>query len=788
MPKPANPEELVTASTSMGAPRSSLFRWLGRFAVRFRLLIVLVWLVVTAVAALTLPSLSSVTDSNNLSFLPANSPSLRAAQLASSFQQGALPTAVIVASRSGGRLSSDDQAAITRVETAVGKVDGVLRVVDQGVSNDGQARKALLILKGDAQAGGPGSKPYVPNIRATFDQVNAPAGLQLALTGEVATLYDQSQSNRSTFNLTELLSVLFIIVLLLVIYRSLVAPFLTLLPAALVLTLSQPVIAELHSLVGLQISPITAILLTVLLLGAGTDYGLFLVFRVREEMRRGLSSHDAIVDGVARVGETITFSAGTVIGALLCLLFATFGFYHGLGPALAIGIGLMLLAGVTLLPALLAIFGSAAFWPSSVRPGEQRIGLWGTLAGRIVQRPVPVLLVGLVLFGVLAIGALAYSPTGFASGGSASTSSQSSQGAATLSEHFPVAQSNPTDLIFRYPTSVWEKPSVLRAAGDSLGGSPVFASVNGPLDPNGTQLTEAQLSELHAALGPPQALPNTQPPNSPVAPSLYNAYHSTAQFISPDGHTVLFYATLKAGDPTSTAAMRAMPAARSAVNSAASASGATASGVLGQAAASYDIAAASDSDLVHIVPIVLLVIGALLAIVLRSLVAPLYLLASVGVSYVASLGLAVLVFVTIGGQAGLNFLLPFLMFVFLLALGEDYNILVMTRIREEAHSSALGPAVKRAINATGTTVTSAGMVLAGTFLVLTVAGGTQVQQIGFGIAAGILLDTFLVRTLLIPSTAVLLGRWNWWPSRLQPTELKSQPTETDTDLVRGWGN
>ncbi len=779
MPKPANPEEPVTAGATRGAPRSSLFRWLGRFAVRFRFLIVLSWLLVTLVAMLTLPSLSSLTDSNNLSFLPANSPSLRAAQLASSFQQGDLPTAVIVASRSEGRLSADDQAAITRVEMAVAKVDGVLRVVDQGVSNDGQARKALLILKGDAQAAGPGSKPYVPNIRATFNQVNAPAGLQLALTGEVATLYDQSQSNQSTFSLTELLSVLFIIVLLLVIYRSLLAPFLTLLPAGLVLTLSQPVIAELHSVVGLQISTITAILLTVLLLGAGTDYGLFLVFRVREEMRGGLSSHDAIIDSVARVGETITFSAGTVIAALLCLLFATFGFYHGLGPALAIGIGLMLLAGVTLLPALLAIFGSAAFWPTSVRPGERRIGLWGTLAGRIVQRPAPVLAVGLLLFGLLALGALSYSPTGFASGVSASTSSQSSQGAATLSAHFPMAQSNPTDLILRYPTSVWENPSVLRAAGDSLGGSSVFASVDGPLDPNGTQLTEAQLSELYAALGPPQALPITPPANSTVSPSLYNAYRSTAQFITPDGQTVLFYTTLKAGDPTSTAAMRAMPAARSAVNAAASASGATASGVAGQAAFDYDIATASDSDLVHIVPIVLLVIGVLLAIVLRSLVAPLYLLASVGISYLASLGLAVLVFVTIGGQGGLNFLLPFLMFVFLMALGEDYNILVMTRIREEAHSSALGPAVKRAINATGTTVTSAGMVLAGTFLVLTVAGGSQVQQIGFGIAAGILLDTFLVRTLLIPSTAVLLGRWNWWPSRLRPTELKSQSGETD---------
>src|SRR5712692_1719643 len=252
MAPPANSEALSTAGTTRGGPRFSLFRWLGGFAIRFRFLIVLVWVLATVVATLTLPSLSSVTDTNNLSFLPANSPSLRAAQLAGSFQQGTLPTAVIVASRSRGRFSAADQAAITRVEAAVSNVDGVLRVVDQGVSNDGQARKALLILKGDALGGGPALRPYVQNIRATFDRVNAPVGLQLALTGEVATLYDQSQSNQSTQRLTELLSVLFIIVLLAVIYRSLLAPVLTLLPAGLVLTLSQPVIAESHSVLAFR--------------------------------------------------------------------------------------------------------------------------------------------------------------------------------------------------------------------------------------------------------------------------------------------------------------------------------------------------------------------------------------------------------------------------------------------------------------------------------------------------------------------------------------------------------
>jgi RND superfamily putative drug exporter len=153
---------------------------------------------------------------------------------------------------------------------------------------------------------------------------------------------------------------------------------------------------------------------------------------------------------------------------------------------------------------------------------------------------------------------------------------------------------------------------------------------------------------------------------------------------------------------------------------------------------------------------------------LRSLVAPWYLIATVGLSYLASLGFAMIVFVHIGGQDGLNFVLPFLMFIFGMALGEDYNILVMSRIREEAHhEKTLKAAVTKAVGVTGTTVTSAGLILAGTFAILGLVGGNeQVQQIGFGIAFAVLLDTFFVRTLLVPSIVTLLGDWNWWPSHL----------------------
>jgi RND superfamily putative drug exporter len=186
----------------------------------------------------------------------------------------------------------------------------------------------------------------------------------------------------------------------------------------------------------------------------------------------------------------------------------------------------------------------------------------------------------------------------------------------------------------------------------------------------------------------------------------------------------------------------------------------------------YDISATSDSDLIHIIPLAVIAIAILLALVLRSAIAPLYLIASVVLSYLAALGLASIVFIKLVGDGGLTFLLPFLMFIFLLALGEDYNILVMTRIREEAHEHSLREAVTRAVGASGPTITSAGLVLAGTFAVLAIAGGSgpggdQVRDIGVGLAVGILMDTFLVRTLLVPSTVAILGRWNWWPGKVE---------------------
>jgi len=261
------------------------------------------------------------------------------------------------------------------------------------------------------------------------------------------------------------------------------------------------------------------------------------------------------------------------------------------------------------------------------------------------------------------------------------------------------------------------------------------------------------------------------PANSKISLSNYEAYRATAQYVSPDGKTIQYETGLKAGDPSTTAAANAVPSIRAEAATVAKTLGATAYGVGGEAPAFYDISHISDSDLAHVVPVAIIIIGLLLCLVIRSLVAPLYLIASVALSFFAALGLSALLFIKLGGESGLTFILPFLMFIFLLALGEDYNILVMSRIREEAQHRPLREAVSHAVGATGTTVTSAGLVLAGTFSVFALvggrqSGGSQIVDVGVGLALGILMDTFVVRTILVPCTVVLLGRWNWWPSKL----------------------
>jgi putative drug exporter of the RND superfamily len=761
-----------------------IFRAIGRFSVKFRWVIVVAWVVAAAVIPKALPSLASVTQGNNSAFLPASAPSEQAATLAAPLGESASVTPVpVVAAVSSGTLSATDQAWLATLSTDFTKIATVTKVRDLGTSVasasvSGQAAQLQVLSTVNTSDQG-AMTTLVDDMRSTIASAHPPAGLEVHLAGQIAINVDQQKQSGNTGNQVQGIAFLFILVLLLLIFRSLLAPLITVIPALLSVSIAGPIIAELANH-GLKVSQLSQLLLIVLVLGAGTDYGLFLVFRVRERLRLGDNSKDAVVNALTKVGESITFSAFTVIAALLSLLAATFEIYSNLGIPLAIGIAVMLLAGLTLLPALLAIFGKAAFWPSKHKAGAETTGVWGRIAARVVKRPAAALITGVIVFGALSAAVIGFTSAGFGGTISAPAGSDSAAGTALLTKYFPSTAANPTNLVYKLSTPAWDDGAAIAAATSQLQASKLFNGVTGPLNPvGGTGFTPAEYAELHALLGP-GPLPATTPPLpaaavGKVSPAqwaqAYQLYKATTQFVSADGKTIQFETSLTAGDPSTTAALNAVPAIRTETAAVATTLHATANGVAGEAPALYDVSAISNSDLAHVIPIAIIVIGVLLALVMRSLVAPLYLIASVALSYFAALGLAVILFIWLGNSGGITFILPFLLFIFLLALGEDYNILVMTRIREEAHKMPLRDAVAKAIGVTGTTVTSAGLVLAGTFAVFAIvggrgSGGSQIVDVGVGLAVGVIMDTFVVRTVLVPCTVILLGKWNWWPSKL----------------------
>jgi RND superfamily putative drug exporter len=743
MVKKQSPNKL-TAAEHRGY---KFFSAVGRFSVKFRWFIIIFWIAAIPVVTASFPSINSVSKNNNSDFFPKNSPSVVSQELESKFQsKDTAANAIIIASRESGKLTDADNATIKKVEAAVKQSKSVSEVKDQGISADGQARQIFVGINGDAF--GQKALDVAKDIRSRMATVKIPAGLKTNLTGDFAANVDAANSQQQGRNSTESYTVILILVLLLIVFRALLAPIITLIPAGIALAIAQPVIAE-STKIGVQVGFITQILLIVLILGAGTDYGLFLVFRVREELRKGATPKEAVVRALSRVGESITFSAATVIAALLSLLLASFGIYKGLGPALAIGLVIMLLIGLTFLPALLAILGRAVFWPSKTLKREVRIGLWGRVADAVIKKPVTVLLLGALVFGGLSLGLLGYKAGGFGNQ-SAPAGSDSANGQEIMKKHFPAADNSPQLIIFQFKSPVWNNLSTIEKTQDLLAKSSHFSAINGPFNANGFNLTPETLKQIH-----------NSDPNNPVL-------QAEQQFISSDGTTVQFYGILKAAPSGTSAAQSVIPSIRMTLDEIAKNVGATKDSIYSADSVAYDVNKVANNDLKKIIPLVLIIIAVLLAILLRSLVAPWYLILTVGLSYIASLGFAMIVFVHIGHQDGLFFILPFLMFIFCMALGEDYNILVMTRIREEVHNEpSMKKAVTKAIGITGTTVTSAGLILAGTFGVLGLVGGDEsVQQIGFGIAFGILLDTFFVRTLLVPSIVALLGRWNWWPSEL----------------------
>ncbi len=550
----------------------TFFTAVGRLSVRFRWAIVLAWVAGAVAATALLPSLSSVTQSDNTSFLPGSAPSEQAAQLASPLQGATLTAVTVVAARANGTLSGADQAFVARLAGSLSRVARVVSVRDAGQSADGQAEQ-LTVLATLAQSGGLATAQQaslVASLRDVIRSARAPAGFSVHAAGPVATRVDTNATSTKTGGQVQWFSIVFVIALLVAVFRSALAPLIAVLPAVVVVLVAERFTAE-AALHGLGVSQIASLLLIVLVLGAGTDYALFLMFRVREEMRAGLPCHEAIVLAVTRVGETITFSAGVLIAALLSLATATFSLYSGLAAPLAIAIGLMLIAGLSLLPALLAICGPVAFWPSSVQPGAGRAGWWGPACSRIVRRPLATLVIGLVVCCALAVASAGYLAAGFGGAATGPSGSDSAVGDALLARHFPQTAANPTLIVLRLRQPVWAAAASVAVAGRQLAADPVLASVSGPLNANGTALTAAQYAALYAAYGPARALAASAATRVPRAElAAYQSNRASGAYVSADGRTISFAASLRAGNPTTTAAAQAVPAIRAAAARAAS--------------------------------------------------------------------------------------------------------------------------------------------------------------------------------------------------------------------------
>ena len=397
-----------------GDPRrmNVFFNGLGRFTVRFRWFIVVVWIIGTVASVHFLPSLGSQVNNNNSAFLPASAPSTVAGNLAEPLVgKASLVPVIIIGVSQHGPITAADTEALTRLGVAAKKVPNVEAVQYVGTSQDGHAVQLLVEASIAGYSPGP-SADVINGLTAAFTKVGAPPGIQFHLAGAVATNVRAAEAVEHDRQQDP--------VAVDPVHHRAAAVRLPLAVGAsdhLVAGSARPAVVGLaHRRAGLsraQDLPDHTVALDRPILGAGTDYGLFLVFRVREGLRSGLTATDAVARAVARVGESMSASAGTVILALLTLLFASFGIYHDLGVPLAIGIAVMLVAGVTLLPALLSILGRAVFWPAKIVPGEANESWWGKVAQRVIARPAHTLAVGVIAFGALAFGSLLYSPAGF---------------------------------------------------------------------------------------------------------------------------------------------------------------------------------------------------------------------------------------------------------------------------------------------------------------------------------------------------------------------------------------
>ncbi|MFF3285509.1 MMPL family transporter [Streptomyces sp. NPDC003023] len=710
-----------------------MFRGIGRLVTSRPWLTIAAWFVATVATVMLAPKLPSTTD--QAEFLPSHYETVQVMQVEErAFPREEQPAATIVFKRTdGGALSAEDQATVTKVTKALAdkkykEIEGV-RTAPQMLSPNGRIMLASVTAS-TKNVFTEGIFESVKEMRKEARTQLADTPLSMGMTGQAASAVDSMESAGDTDAMIMMATLGLIIVLLLIIFRSPLIALLPVLIITLVFAVATGLIAVASKIGGLKADASVSSILIVVLFGVGTDYILFLLFRYREQLRTGVAARQAMAQAVERVGETIASAAGAVIVAFLALLLSSMGMLRTMGPALAISVGVTLLASLTLVPAVFALLGTKAFWPSKAWQREPKNALSHRTAKLVSTRPG---LVAAVSGGILV--ALTAGLFGFTAEYDANSS---------LPKHLESVKAQ-EDLARGF------------AAGST---EPTLVYVE---NKDGKPVPQTALSEFSKQVGGVSGVGQVSPPR-----------------VSPDGSVAQFTVVLDHKPAEDKALALVEGPLRDAVHKAAPEG--TRGLVGGPTALLADIRDAVNRDYAVVFPAAGVAIMIILGLLLRSAVAPWYLMAAVGLGFSATLGATVVLFQNVRGEHGLLFMLPVMVYLFVVAIGTDYNILMVARLREEAaRGREPKEATRLAVAHSMPTVATAGIILAGTFGVLLLAQNSMLQQMGFAVSFGILLSAFVMAVLLVPAVTALLGHRAWLPGRPAARAADAEPASESAE-------
>ncbi|WP_435206654.1 MMPL family transporter [Micromonospora sp. bgisy143] len=681
--------------------------------------VVLAWLVIGAVAGPYAGRLSEVSTNDNAAFLPTDAEATRAQDLAGGFVDRQTTPALVVYERSSG-ITDADRQRVAADAARFAQVPGVVTPLPPPIpSEDGQALQVIVPVD-DAEGEQIGSVVQQVRDIAGGDR----DGLTVDVAGPAGLLADLIEVFSAIDGPLLLVTLVVVLIILLIVYRSPVLWIFPLLAAGMSYALAAVFVYLLADADVLKLNGQAQGILTVLVFGAGTDYALLLIARYREELHRHDRPWSAMRAAWRGAAPAIIASGGTVIVSLLCLLLSSLNSNRSLGPVAAIGIVATLLVMLTFLPALLVLGGRWAFWPR--RPRVDRAdpqaehGIWSRVAGFVARHARPIWLSTAVVLAVLTLGLTQLGATILGQSDLFTQRTDSVDGQEVIARHYPAGTGS--------PATIFATEQSAQRVAEIAQGVPGVADVRpfsdgqqgGPPDRNAAPKVVDGRVQLEATL--------TDPPDSDGA-------ERTIRDLREAVHRV--------------------PGADAVVG--------------GFTAINVDTSDAAKRDQNVIIPVVLVVIAVILALLLRALLAPLLLIGTVLLSFAATLGLCALLFRHVFDFPGVDSSFPLFAFVFLVALGIDYNIFLMSRVREESVKRGTRAGVLAGLAVTGGVITSAGIVLAATFSALAVLPLVVLVELGTAVAVGVLIDTIIVRSLLVPALAYDIGPKIWWPGRLSRT-------------------